>query len=411
MSAAASTAGPADPALLAGRRVIDFSHLVAGPTCSMLLADAGAEVIKVEPPWGDSCRIRGLVREDPRGPVSSYLAASNRGKKSIAVDLKTEAGIGVVRALVDSADIVVENFGPGVMARLGLGLEELRTADPRLVTASVSLFGSASADPRLRNRRGVALIAEAESGLAGLCTDRSGNPVRYGMPMGDTVAAMTAFAGVMMALLRLQLTGQGSHVDVSMVSAMHALNGCYVAASSIGGDKAARGVTTAPYGFFRSSDGYVAIGVNGDALWVKFAAAIGRPELADDPRYSSYLQRHQRVAEIGELVTAWTSARTGREVVDQLDQHGVPCGVVNTGESLRTDPTYADLGLFVQVTDGYGGTIDVPANPFGLTPADVRLPFLGQHSRSVLRDALGLSDDQIAELIDAKVVVEWVGAS
>jgi crotonobetainyl-CoA:carnitine CoA-transferase CaiB-like acyl-CoA transferase len=405
-----SAAGP-EPALLTGRRVIDFSHLVAGPMCTMLLADAGAEVIKVEPPWGDSCRIRGLVREDPRGPVSSYLAASNRGKQSIAVDLKTAAGLGVVRALVGSADIVVENFGPGVMARLGLGLDELRAANPRLVTASVSLFGAASADPRLRDRRGVALIAEAESGLAGLCVDQAGDPVRYGMPMGDTVAAMTAFAGVLMALLRLQLTGQGSHVDVSMVSALHALNGCYVAASSIGGDAAARGVTTAPYGFFRSGDGHVAIGVNVDPLWAKFAAAIGRPELADDPRYRSYLQRDQRVAEIGELVTAWTAARTGREIVDQLDRYGVPCGVVSSGESLRTDPTYADLDLFVQVTDGYGGTVDVPANPFGLTPADVRLPFLGQHSRSVLRDVLGLPEDQIAELIDAGAVVEWAGAS
>ena len=410
MNGSASPAEPVVPPLLAGLRVVDLSHLVAGPMCTMLLADAGAEVIKVEPPWGDSCRVRGMVRHSPQGEVSSYLAAGNRGKKSIAVDLKASEGLGVVRSLIGSADIVVENFGPGTMDKLGLGLAGLRQADPRLVTASITLFGAGATDSRLRDRRGVALIAEAESGLAGICTDPSGTPVRFGLPLGDTVAGMTAYAGIMTALLRRQLTGVGSHVDISMVGAMHALNGCYVAASSIGGDAAARSVATAPYGFFRSSDGFVAIGVNVDRLWAKFAVAIGRPELARDPRYSTYLERDTRIAEVGQLVTQWTSVRTAREIVRQLDRHGIPCGVVSSGESLRTDPTYQDLGLFVQVEDGLDGTIDVPADPLGLTPPDVRLPFLGQHTREVLRDVLGMDDAQINGLISSKAVLEPVPA-
>ena len=393
-------------AVLAGVRVIDFSHLVAAPMCTMLLGDAGADVIKVEPLWGDSCRVRGLVRNDPRGTVSSYLAASNRGKRSIAIDLKAPTGRDVVHGLIERADIVVENFGSGVLDRLGFGLDDLRQQYPRLITASVTLFGSRVPDDTLRNRRGLALVAEAESGMAGLCVDSDGEPVRYGMPLGDTVSGLTAFAGIMMALLRLQRTGAGSHVDVSMVSAMHALNGCYVAASSMGGDAAARAVATAPYGFFRSADGHVAIGVNVDSLWAKFAVAIGRPDLVEDPRYQSYVERERRIGEIESLVTEWTSVRPSRDIVDQLDRYGVPAGIVNSGESLRTDPSYGPLGLFVQVEDGMGGTIDVPANPFGLTPPSVALPFLGQHTREVLRDVAGLSEDQIAGLVDSKVVLE-----
>jgi CoA:oxalate CoA-transferase len=388
---------PTSGGLLHGMRVLDFSHLVAGPMCTMLLADAGADVIKVEPPWGDGSRRRGPVRATDAGQVTSYLAAGNRGKRSIVLDIKDTRAHELVDRLIAASDIVVENFAPGAIARMGFGLDELRERHPRLITASISLFGGRAVGSSLASRPGLAVVAEAESGLASLCTDDVGTPIQYGIPLGDTVSGLVAYSGILMALAERERSGVGRHVDVSMVSSLLALNGCFTAGLSID-PVAANQFTTAPYGYFRSADGFVAIACNVDELWVRLTNAMNRPDLAMDPRFADYHERDRRVQEVKEVVTAWTIERSSTAIVELLTQYAVPCGIVNDAARLREAAEYRSLELFATIDDGIGGTLAVPANPFGLSSEGRRLPQPGEHTDEVLIDVAGVAPDELAEL-------------
>jgi crotonobetainyl-CoA:carnitine CoA-transferase CaiB-like acyl-CoA transferase len=394
---------PTSGGLLHGMRVLDFSHLVAGPMCTMLLADAGADVIKVEPPWGDGSRRRGPVRATDAGQVTSYLAAGNRGKRSVVLDIKDSRAHALVERLIAASDVVVENFAPGAIARMGFSLDELRERQPRLITASISLFGRRAAGSTLASRPGLAVVAEAESGLASLCTDNVGTPIQYGIPLGDTVSGLVAYSGILMALAERERSGVGRHVDVSMVSSLLALNGCFTAGHSID-PVGVNQFTTAPYGYFRSTDGFVAIACNVDELWVRLTDAMNRPELAEDPRFADYRERDKRVQEVKDVVTAWTSERTSTAIVALLTQHAVPCGIVNDAARLREEPEYRGLGLFATVDDGIGGTLAVPANPFGLSGDGARLPQLGEHTDEVLLNVVGVAPAELAELRASGVV-------
>ncbi|HLY81602.1 MAG TPA: CaiB/BaiF CoA-transferase family protein [Acidimicrobiales bacterium] len=381
---------------LEGLRVVDFTHLVAGPFCTMMLADAGATVVKIEPPWGDSSRLRGARRDGPDGRhVSGYVVATNRGKKAIVLDLKTDRGREVALRLIERADVVTENFAPGVLDRIGLGLEHLRRLNPRLITVSISLLGSQGST--MPERAGLAIVAEAESGLASRVLDETGRPVPFGFPLGDIASGLTAYGGILTALLARGVNGVGRHIDVSMVRTLFAFNATAVAGYALAGESE-RAITTAPYGYFDSADGHVAIAVNVDNLWVKFCGAIGRPELAVDPRYSHYSQRDPRVAEVGKIVTAWTQTRSSKEIVDVLATAGVPCGRINTIGEIVDDPAYREAGLFTSVMDGMGGMVDIPRNLLGYVRPSARIPQMGEHTVEVLRD-LGCSDREIEDLL------------
>jgi formyl-CoA transferase len=377
-------ATPADSSRpLTGLLVVDFTHLVAGPFCTMMLADAGAEVIKVEPPWGDNSRRRGPTRRDGGIRVSSFLAAGNRGKHSVALDLKREEDCAHLRRLLERADVVIENFAPGVIARMGFDLAELRRRRPEVITASISLFGGRAQGGPFATRAGLAVVAEAESGLANLCRDSSGRPVPFGAPLGDMASGLAAYGGIMTALYTRSRTGIGRHIDVSMVHTLMAFNGVAIAGESLGG-AGERPVPTSPYGYFATRDGFVAVAVNVDPLWVKFTAAIGRPELADDPRYADHDDRDPRAAEVTEIVEGFTRTRTCDEVIEALSPVGVPCGKLTTPADLIASSEMWRLGTLRTVGDGGDGVVTVVANLLGYDGGPMAVPAVGEHTGAVL---------------------------
>ena len=384
-----------EAAPLSGVKVVDFTHLVAGPFCTMLLSDAGATVVKIEPPWGDSSRFRGARRDGPDGKhVSGYVVATNRGKKAVVLDLKTDDGRQMALRLIGEADVLIENFAPGVLTRLGLDPARLREQFPRLITASISLYGAL--DDATPERTGLAIVAEAESGVAARALDDRGRPVPFGVPFGDMASGLTAYAGIVTALHARNSTGRGRHVEVSMVRTLFAFNATAVAGYALAGE-AERGITTSPYGYFPTADGFVAIAVNVDPLWTRFCQAIGRPDLAEDSRYAHYSQRDPRVHEVEEIVTGWTRQRPKAEVVETLAGAGVPCGPINTIADILAEPLYRAAGLFTTVSDGMGGTAEVPHNPLGYERAGAEVPQIGQHTVEVFR-SLGYSDQELSDL-------------
>jgi formyl-CoA transferase len=384
-----------------GLRVLDFSHLLAGPFCTQLMADQGADVVKVEPPWGDGSRQRGPTRQGPDGhKVTSFTSATNRGKRSMVIDMRSDEGKDIVRRMLPTIDVLVENFLPGVIDRMGFPLDELRETYPQLITVSISLFGSDHAKAST-SRPGLAIAAEGEAGVAALNRDHTGFPQSPGFPLGDFCAGMNAYAAATTALLKRALGRGGSRVDISMVRALFAFNGVHAAGASI--DSTFTTGSTAPYGFFRSADGYVAIGVNLDPLWQRFVRVIEREDLADDPRFKDHSERDVRVAEVGEIVTEWTSRRPGAEIVSLLAAAGVPCGRVNTPLDVVTEAD-PDKGLVVEVEDGLGGTVRVAANPFGVPTPGRSIPRLGQHTAEVIREWAGLDDAEIDGLVARGVV-------
>lgn len=247
----ASTQAP-----LGGMMVVDFTHLVAGPFCTMLLADAGADVVKIEPPWGDHSRMRGPTRQEGEVSVSSYLAAGNRGKRSLALNLKTQGGHSAAEELLERADIVIENFAPGVISRMGFDFNEFRARRPEVITASISLFGGQAGEGRLAGRPGLAIVAESESGLASLCRDSQGMPIPFGFVLGDIASGLAAYGAIVTALLHRQVTGIGRHIDIAMVHTLMAFNGIAIAGQSLGNDSD-RPLPTSPYGYFVARDGFV----------------------------------------------------------------------------------------------------------------------------------------------------------
>jgi crotonobetainyl-CoA:carnitine CoA-transferase CaiB-like acyl-CoA transferase len=385
---------------LNGIRVIDFTHILAGPFCTQLLADAGASVIKIEPPTGEWSRERGPQRVGIGGSkISSYFAAVNRGKQGITLDLKNPAGLLCAKALIASADVVVENFSPGTMERLGLGLDALRELDPALITASISLFGGfASAGP-LAERGGLAIVAEAESSLMSQQRAKDGTPVsnRYGL--GDMASGLSAYAAIVTALFDRKSTGVGRHLDIAMVKALLAFNAISITTELISAESGASDEprTTAGMGIFGATDGYVAIGVNSDSLFRRLAAAMGQPALADDPRYSGHVSRDERVEEVNAKVLEWTLSHSIDEVIEALSPSGVPCGRVNTPSDILQSDTSRQLCLFDDLDDGIGSSIRSPANPFGFNYAQPSIPSLGADNAKVIEAFYG-SNDSFEEL-------------
>jgi crotonobetainyl-CoA:carnitine CoA-transferase CaiB-like acyl-CoA transferase len=382
---------------LAGVRVVDFTHILAGPFCTQFLADAGATVVKVEPPGGEYARIRGPRRVGPDGTeVSSYNAAINRGKRSIALDLKNPSGLATALRLVETADVVVENFAPGALARLGLDLVALRVANPRLITASISLYGGLEFAGALATRGGLAIVAEGESSVTSMTRDRSGTPLALGLPLGDMATGMAGYAAITTALYEREHTGVGRHLDLSMVRTLLALNACGVTGAQIANANLFD-LRTAGYGIYPASDGHVTIGVNNDSLFQRLTVAMDRPELAEDPRYADYRNRDLNADEVDAIIAAWTSTLTCDEVICRVAPTGVPCGKVATPGDVLADLELRGLGFFETVEDGLGGTIDTPANPLGFRRDGYVIPRLAQHDRELLAE-IGIDADGYAKL-------------
>jgi crotonobetainyl-CoA:carnitine CoA-transferase CaiB-like acyl-CoA transferase len=388
------TGAEPQPPPLAGIRVIDLTHVLAGPFCTQLLAESGADVIKVEPPGGEYSRIRGPQRRGANGTLSSYSAAVNRGKRSLEIDLKAPAGRDLFLRLVAKADVVVDNFSPGALERLGLASATLRARDPRLVTASITLWG-VDARHELARRGGVAMVAEAESTVMHYRRELDGAPMHIGFPLGDLSSGIACYAAIVTALIERERTGRGRQINIGLVQNLLAMNATNITKVQIASGPRAG---FAGFGFFRSSDGWIALGVNSDSLWARMCEAMDRPDLATDPRYACYLERDQRVAEVNALISAWAGRQTSAELVRRISGRGVPVGALaRPGETLQNED-FLRLSFLVAVDDGLGGTITVPSSPLGFNSARRRVPQPREGAADVYREVLGLEATAVAEL-------------
>jgi crotonobetainyl-CoA:carnitine CoA-transferase CaiB-like acyl-CoA transferase len=388
---AVALAGP-----LAGLRVVDLTQVLSGPFATMLLADMGADVVKVEPPSGDVARQWGpfVATADPadRG-YGGYFASVNRNKRSVCLDLKSPDGRDALLALLEDADVLVENFRIGVMDRFGLSYELLHERFPTLVYATVRGFG----DPRTGESPyadwpAFDIIAQAMGGVLGVTGSDPQHPVKVGPGIGDIFPAVLSACGILAAVRHAERTGQGQLVDVAMYDAVLALSERIVYQHSITGESPAPQGNThpilCPYGVVATATGFVAVAAPSDHHWALLADLMGRPELGDDPRYVTNESRLAHASDVYAAVADWARGLTTEEVVARL-AGTIPCGPVNTAADIASDPHVRARELIVRVDHPSGATIDVVGAPikFSETPTTEfrRAPQLGEHDDLVRR--------------------------
>lgn len=366
--------------------VLDFTRVLAGPYCTALLADLGAEIIKVEPPAGDDYRRIAPFHEDGS---SALFEAVNRGKRGMVLDLASPDGLAAARALADRADVVVENFRPGVAAKLGIGYADLSARNPRLVYASISGFGQ---DGPNAERPAYDYILQALTGMMEITGDPAGPPMPVGESIADVSGGLFGAFGILAALHERDRTGRGRHVDIGMFDAMIALQPLMVARFSATGVAprrvGSRHALSAPFGVFRAGGGDIVITVLNEKLFAALATVIGRPELAHEPRFRDDPQRLAHEAELRALIEEWTTARPAAEAVAALVEAGVPAAQVqNLAEALASDQVAA-RPVLQNVTHSALGQLAVPEQParfLGTPRGGVRpAPRLGEHTAEIL---------------------------
>jgi len=402
-------AGPAAP--LAGVRVADLSRVLAGPYATMLLADMGADVVKVEhPERGDDTRSWGPPWA---GDQAAYYLALNRGKRSLAVDLKDPDGLAAVRALCARADVVVQNFRPGTAERLGLGYADVAADNPGAVYCSVSGFGPGHVRP---DRPGFDVVVQGESGLMSTTGEPDTGPTRIGVPLADVLTGLNAAAAVCAALVRRAATGRGGHVQVSLLnSALSGLVQVGQSALVTGVEPERTGHAHAaivPYQTFPTADGELVVAAGNDELYRKLCAVLGRPDLAEDPRFRRNADRVAHREALVAEITAALAARGAEEWSALLTDAGVPVGkvrgvleAIRTADASGDEPTltvaHPVLGDLELVRPGFRFADRGPGPGARVLPP----PLLGQHSTEVLEE-LGLSAEQIAALLERGAVVQ-----
>jgi len=398
---------------LAGMRVLAVENFIAGPFASMWLADWGAEVVKVEEPGkGDHSRSTSPLRPDDSGtPQSLSFLRSNRNKRSITLNLKSDDGKRVFRELAAQADIVLENLRPGVMDKLGLGWAQLSALNPRLIYVAISGYGHGDVKPSpYTEHPAFDIVAQARSGLM-YRPERSGErPIYLGVSLGDIQAGIVAAQGALLALLSRGRTGQGQKVDISLYDATMVLNELPLAMFSVFQEKYPPGAhaLTAPFGTYKAADGYIVIAVLGEHVWRRFCDAIGQPALAGDERFQDGLARRSHMAQLDAVIQPWVAARSRADAVQALLEHGVPASVVNDVDDVLQCPHVAARDMLVQLQDPVWGTVQVPGNPVKMSAMpDIPLqpaPRLGEHTDEVLAGWLGLSAAEVQALRERKVV-------
>jgi CoA:oxalate CoA-transferase len=384
---------------LMGVRVLDLTRVLAGPYTTMLLADLGAEVVKVEEPGaGDEARRVGPFLDG----VSAYFVSINRGKKGLTLNLKAEAGCRLFRDLVRQADILVENYRPGVMGRLGLDYERLKAVQPRLVYAACSGFGQTGP---YAHRGAYDLIVQGMGGIMSITGEPGGRPVRVGTSIGDISAALFTTIGILAALAHARATGQGQLVDVGMLDCQVAIleNAIvrHMATGEVPAPLGSRHPSIAPFEAFPAADGHVILAV-GTKQWERFCHAVGRPDLAAHPHFATNALRAEHVEELCEILASITRRKSVAAWVSEMEAIGVPCGPVNTVDRVVQDPQVKAREMLVEVQDAAVGPIPVAGLPIKLsmTPGKVggRAPGLGEHTETVLAEWLSLPADAVARL-------------
>lgn len=400
--------GAAPPPALTGITVVDFTRQMSGPYASLVLGDFGADVIKIEQgPRGDPCR---LIGNTFVGGESTMFLTWNRNKRSVCLDLRRPEGLEVAYRLIQQADVVMENYRPGVADTIGIGPDEVLRRNPRVVYCSVNAFGSAGP---WALRPGTDPVVQAMSGVMSVTGERDGGPVLVGIPIADYSSAMLAVQGVLLGLMARERTGKGQTVEVPMLAAvafgLTTRVGPYFATGEDPARFGSQHSQVVPYQAFRTKDGYAVSGTWGDNDWGKFCEALGWPELADDGRYDSNVKRVALRDELSPLLEARFVERTTAEWEERFSSRGVLFAPVNTFSDLFNHPQADALELTLDVEHPTAGTQRqvAPAVRLNDTPASVRRPspLLGQHTREVL-EQFGWSSDEVGHLLADGVVSE-----
>lgn len=386
--------------------MLDFTRVLAGPAAALALADLGAEVLKVEPPGaGDE------TREFPpfRDNVSHYFLSVNRGKQSIVIDLKTAAGAALARDLAAQCDVLVENFRPGVMERLGLGYAALAAVNPRLIYCSISGFGMTGP---LRDRPSFDIVLQALSGALSVNGEAGGAPTKLGIPLADLVGGINGPIAILAALYERSRTGRGRLIDVSLLDGMINMLG-YLAqlAFFTGEDPQPQGSqhpNLVPYGIFPARDGSIIIACLTNSFWERICRALNMQDSLHDARFESLEKRRENRGLVNELISAFTRQRTVQELVDLLVEHEVPHAPILGIKAALSQPQAVARQMVVETDHPVLGKIPIVNRPIKFAdapqPDPASPPVLGQHTDTILRDVLGLTPEQIAALRAAKIV-------
>lgn len=389
------------PPPLAGLRVLDLSRVLAGPWCTMVLADLGAEVIKVENPrGGDDTRHWGPPYA---GGESAYYLSANRNKQSIAIDLATPDGQALVRALAAKSDVLVENYKQGGLQRFGLDYATLALLNPALIYCSISGYGRASP---IAERPGYDYVIQAEGGLMAVTGPEDGEPMKVGVAVADLFTGMAAAQAVLAALIARERDGRGQHIDMALYDCQLAMLANVASAALVSGEEPGRygngHPTVVPYQVFQASDGAFVVAAGNDRQFAAFARTLGQPELASDPRFATNPARVEHRAALIDLLQAPLVARTKAHWFASLHAAGVPCGEVRGPLAALRAPEAAARGMVRDVAHPTIGTLPLVGSPLKLggTPVvePVAPPLLGEHGDQVLSDVLGLDAAAIAAL-------------
>ncbi len=391
---------------LDGIKVLDLTRVLAGPYATMLLSDLGAEVIKIEHPnGGDESRNFGPFKNG----FSLYFMSVNRGKRSITLNLKTERGQAIFKRLVKQSDVVVENFRPGTMKKLGLDYDALTAEHPSLIYAACSGFGQTGP---YAQQGAYDMIIQGMGGIISITGEPDGPPVRVGTSISDITAALFTTIGILSALHHRHHTGKGQLVDVAMLDSLVAVleNAVvrYFATGEVPQPLGSRHPAITPFEAFASADGHVIIAIGNDTLWAKFCEHVNRQELISDARFSTNADRTANHSELFPILAEVMCQRTTDEWIDALGKIGVPCGPINAMDRVVAHPQVQAREMITQVVHNITGPVEVPGAPIKLseTPSrvDVPAPSLGEHTMEVLTGVLKMHPDEVERLSQEGII-------
>lgn len=385
---------------LDGIRVLDFTRVLAGPYCTMILGDLGAEVVKIEQPVsGDD--LRGWGPPFMEDGESTYFLSVNRNKRSITLDLKSDAGRELATDLATRSDVMIENFRHGALDRMGLGYEAMSARNPGLVYCSISGFGQTGP---LREKPGYDVLLQAFGGLMSVTGEPDGLPTKVGVAMVDVATGLYAAIAVLAALQGRQRTGVGQRLDVSLLDTVLACMPNLTSGFLNGGVVPARQgnhhPNVAPYSVFPTKDGHITLAVGNDAQWRRLCAAVGEPGFADDPRFALNGDRVRAGRELDDIVTHWFASWSTADLVAHLEAHDVPNGPIHGIDEVLDDEHVRATGAVVDVLHASAGPLRFVGNPIrGLTDQSYAAPpLLGEHTAAVVQDVLGLDDAAVDRL-------------
>lgn len=390
-----------------GIKVLDLTRALAGPFCTLILSDLGAEVIKVEiPKFGDDARQYGPFKNEQ----GLYFLSLNRAKKSITLNLKTEEGKIILKNLVKDFDILVENYRPGTMEKLGLGYDVLKKINPKLIYAASSGFGHTGPDS---HKPAYDLLAQARGGIMSITGWPETPPTRVGMSTGDITAGMFTAIGINAALYHREKTGEGQKIDVAMLDSQVAILENALARYQVEGVSPTplgnRHPTVSPFQAFMAKDDYFVLPIGNDSLWRKFCQAVGKEEWMTDDKYATNAGRNENLEILIPLLEELFLTKNASEWIELIEGYGVPCGPINTIEKVMNDKQVHARNMIVEVDDDIAGTIKIAGNPIKMTsiPEEKKrnpVPKLSEHTSEVLGKYLGFNEEKLKQLKEDGVI-------